>query len=51
MNEQRKDYKDEMKLKNSMNRILAAEMINYRLMSQGDYVKPQSVRLDRDKRR
>lgn len=47
LNDQRKNRKDEAMLKNSMNRILAAEMINYRLLSQGDYIKPQSVRLDK----
>ena len=45
LNEERKNEKDQTKLKNSMNRILAAEMINYRLIGTNNYYKPHSVRI------
>lgn len=47
LNEERKSPKEQIQFKNSMNRILAAEMINYRLMSAGHFLRPtQSVRVE-----
>lgn len=43
LNEERKNQKDEIKFKNSMNRILAAEMINYRLLSTGHSLRPPTT--------
>lgn len=47
LNDERKNDRDQAKLKNSMNRILAAEMINYRLLGTNNYFKPHSVRVDK----
>lgn len=46
MKEERWSRGEQVGLKNSMNRMLAAEMINFRLMSAGDSFRPtRSVRL------